>query len=42
MVNYLIKKAVAYDFWFYKTDEQKIIANSQSIYWAFEKMVKSR
>ncbi len=41
-MNALIKKMVAQDIWFYKTDEQKIIANSQSIYRAFEKMVNQR
>jgi len=41
-VSHLIKKMVTHDFWFYKTGEQKIIANSQSIYWAFEKNGKSK
>ena len=35
----LLKDMAAHDFWFYKTDEQNIMANSQSIYRAFEKMV---
>ncbi len=42
IVNALVKKMAAYDFWFYKTGEQKIIANSQSIYWACEKMVHAK
>jgi AAA+ ATPase superfamily predicted ATPase len=37
-----IRKMVSHDFWFYKTDEQKIIANSKSIWWAFERLVKIR
>jgi len=41
-VNALVKKMVAHDFWFYKTEEQKIIANSQSIHRAFERLVISR
>ncbi len=38
----LIKQMVAHDFWFYRVDEQKISANSKSIYWAFEKMLNTR
>ncbi len=40
VVDELLRTMVAHDFWFYKTDEQKITANSQSLYWAFEKMLK--
>jgi AAA+ ATPase superfamily predicted ATPase len=41
-VNALLKEMLAHDFWFYKTDEQKIIANSKSIWWAFEKLIKGK
>jgi hypothetical protein len=40
-VNVLVKKMVEHDFWFYKTGEQKILANSQSIFRAFEKLVNT-
>ena len=42
MLKELIKMMVAHDIWFYKADEQKILANSQSIYWAFDKLVNTR
>ncbi len=38
----LLQYMVAHDFWFYRVDEQKISANSKSIYWAFEKMLNTR
>lgn len=41
-MNALIKKMVAQDIWLYKTDEQKILANSQSLFRAFEKLVKQK
>ena len=36
----LLKDMTAHDFWFYHTEAQKITANSQSIYRAFEKMIR--
>jgi AAA+ ATPase superfamily predicted ATPase len=42
ILDELLKTMVAHDFWFYKVDGQKITANSQSMYWAFEKMVRLR
>jgi uncharacterized protein len=35
----LLKEMVAHDFWFYRIDQQRILANSQSLYRAFEKLV---
>jgi len=40
MLKDLIKEMVAHDIWFYKVDEQKIVANSKSLYWAFERLKK--
>ncbi|MBI4649108.1 MAG: AAA family ATPase [Bacteroidia bacterium] len=37
-INSLLKQMIAYDIWFYKPEEQRIIANSQSIWWAFKKL----
>jgi uncharacterized protein len=41
LVKHLLKECIALDMWFYKPEEQKIIANSQSIYRAFEKTVST-
>lgn len=38
----LLKGMVAHDFWFYRTDQQKILANSQSLFRAFEKFINFR
>ncbi len=38
----VLQTMVAHDFWFYRADEQKITANSQSVYWAFEKILRTR
>lgn len=40
ILNDLLKTMISHDFWFYKVDEQKITANSQSIFRAFERMLK--
>ncbi|MBI4649373.1 MAG: hypothetical protein HY738_22930, partial [Bacteroidia bacterium] len=42
MIKDLIKEMVAHDFWFYKVDEQKITANSQSLFRAFERLLKEK
>jgi len=42
ILDELLKTMVAHDFWFYKVDEQKITANSQSMYWAFEKILRTQ
>jgi len=42
IISHLIKEMVIHDFWFYKVDEQKIIANSQSLFRAFERMNKEK
>ena len=41
LVKHLLKQCIELDIWFYKPEEQKIIANSKSIYRTFEKMVSA-
>ncbi|MBI4645743.1 MAG: AAA family ATPase [Bacteroidia bacterium] len=42
ILDELLNIMVAHDFWFYKVNEQKITANSQSLLRAFERMIKER
>jgi len=41
-INQLVKLCVEKDIWFYKVVEQKITANSKSIWWAFKRLVEDR
>ncbi len=38
----LLKQMVSQDFWFYKVNEQKIVANAKSYAWAFERMLDNQ
>jgi len=42
ILDSLLSIMIAHDFWFYKVNEQKITANSQSLLRAFERMIKKR